>query len=459
MSVSPLETIASKIESGRLLQATRLIARLPAGLAGQPQTRFLAALCAWRLGRIDQAVEWLEGLVHSADPVRVNAWCLLVELHHFRGAHQEHETLLGQPGPWQHDPRHRLFTARRIARTDRAAAIEHLRPLWLPQIPLPLRRIAGFEAVAWLDRLERYDEAFQLATDLHRETTPPFDLPRFLAGFRQQQHLLSRDRCWFEPKVEPVGQTALIVGLPRSGTTLLEQMLDRHPAVGGIGEYEGIDVVAEGLIRAGVWPLRIGYLPADVGHSLQREYLEGARELARPGSGWTLDKSLATWQWWPAVAAILPGAVCLHLARDPRDLAISQFLSDLDPIDKGWTASFDGLRAVLGAEQQLSDLACRRLGLPVIRLTYETLVQSPEETVRSVLSGLELPFDPVVLHPEQNVRSAVTLSHAQVRQPVHARSVGRWKKYSFAWDARWDRLVEQHQDLPVARVAGGDPPG
>jgi hypothetical protein len=99
----------------------------------------------------------------------------------------------------------------------------------------------------------------------------------------------------------------------------------------------------------------------------------------------------------------------------------------------------------LALEQQVSTLAQERLGLATISLTYEQLVGAAEPTLRRLLSACGLGFDPAVLVPESNTRSVLTLSHAQVRQPVHNRSVGRWRNYDFAFDARWDPLVQHHE--------------
>jgi hypothetical protein len=111
----------------------------------------------------------------------------------------------------------------------------------------PARRAAGFEAVGLLDKTGRYREAFDLAVRVHADTTPPFDLEGFLQAPREHATKAASGAKWVSARAEPVQSTALVVGLPRSGTTLLEQMLDRHPAISGIGEYEGLDALGAGF--------------------------------------------------------------------------------------------------------------------------------------------------------------------------------------------------------------------
>jgi hypothetical protein len=451
MSEGLLDGIAEQIRHARCLRGWRQLNQLPASVAAESRARLLRGMCAWRLGRSAEARACWEPLLRVPSPWQSEAYFALLELDFFGGHHQRFDQLLESPGPWRDDPRQALFTARQAARTDLPRAVEMLAPGGVLRVPDFLRRLAGFEVVGWLDRLGDYRGAFALAKEIHRATTPPFPLALLVHALQQQLRLLAREPRWFQSRVDPVEGIALIIGLPRSGTTLLEQMLDRHPAMSGLGEYEGIGVLAEGLVEAGVWPLRLGHLDPQRAQRLQAEYLEGARELQRPTASWSVDKSLGTWQWWPAVAALLPGARCLHLARDPRDLAVSQFLADLHPVEQGWIGAIDSLREVLALEQQVSTLAQERLGLATISLTYERLVGAAEPTLRRLLSACGVGFDPAVLVPELNARPVLTLSHAQVRQPVHNRSVGRWRNYDFAFDARWDPLV-QHHEAVAARL-------
>jgi hypothetical protein len=239
------------------------------------------------------------------------------------------------------------------------------------------------------------------------------------------------------PRAAPVRGVALVVGMPRSGTTLLEQMLDRHPAIGGIGEYDGINTLGTAVAGQGVWPGGLAMLDSGVAAALQAEYLAGAGVTQRAGTAWTFDKSLHTWHWLPAVAAVLPGAVCLRMERDARDTAISLYLSNFHPQSFGWTKSLDSIRRVIAAERRLAPLGLRALSIPHEDFRYEDLVDRPREHMERILARMGLPWDDAVLAPEANTRTVLTLSHEQVRRSINRSSIGRWKNYEFAFGPEW----------------------
>jgi len=146
----------------------------------------------------------------------------------------------------------------------------------------------------------------------------------------------------------------------------------------------------------------------------------------------------------PVVAAILPGAVCFHVARDPRDMAISTFLSFFNPISDGWTGKIDSLRSVIEAERSILPNALETLGIPHESIVYENLVADPTEHAKRCLDRLGLEAQASVLQPEQNTRAVFTLSHEQVRKPINNSSIGRWKNYAWAFDVAWDSLAAAH---------------
>jgi hypothetical protein len=245
--------------------------------------------------------------------------------------------------------------------------------------------------------------------------------------------------------VPPVEGLSFIVGMPRSGTTLLEQMLDRHPQVAGIGESEGIISLGDSLVHAGAWPRGLGTIaPADAA-AFQENYVSIARTAEVEGKRWLVDKSLHTWRWLPALAAILPGARCMHIARDPRDTAVSIYLSNFNVRNFAWAGSFEGIRTVMETERATSLEMLAGLGIAQEAIVYEDLVDDPDAHARRVTKLLGLELDPAMLSPEANARTVLTLSHEQVRRPINKASVARWKNYEWAFGAEWDHLVGIHQ--------------
>ena len=240
--------------------------------------------------------------------------------------------------------------------------------------------------------------------------------------------------------------TSLVVGLPRSGTTLVEQMLDRHPLVAGIGEFEGISDIGDALVSRGLWPTKLHELTARDAMLLECEYIAGASTGMREGTTTTFDKTLRAWRLLPAVAVVLPDASLVHIERDAKDGAISMYLSNFHPHSFGFTASLEMIRRVMLAERKLVQPSFETLGLRAIRVQYETLVAHPEREITRVLEHIGVAFDARVLNPEENTRTVLRLSHEQVRRKINSSSIGRWKNYEFAFDASWDALARPIDD-------------
>ena len=413
---------------------------------GDLQALLIRGMVDQRLGRIDRAVESLSRVAASKSPQAVEAGVALSEVLWFAHRHDALRARVAAGDAWISDPRAALALARLRAQDDPEGALADFLAIVARERSPVLRRIAGFDAVGLLDKAGRYREAYDLAARTHADTTPPFDLEGMLGPVRDQRALVEKGERWITPRVDPVAGVALVVGLPRSGTTLLEQMLDRHPAIAGIGEYEGIDRIGGDLVAMGRWPRGLALAPREALARVQQRYLEGARRLRRPDATWAFDKTLRAWRWLPAVAAVLPDARCLHVTRDPRDMAISIFLSYFHPVTDGWTAGLASIRRVVEAERSILPRALEVLGIPHERLVYEDLVDDPAGHAQRCLARLDLAMDERVLAPEANARAVFTLSHAQVRRPINRSSIGRWRNYAFAFDGAWDALAAAHDE-------------
>ena len=397
-----------------------------------------------RLGRTDDAVALLRPIAHGKGPNAHEAMVDLMQTLHDAGRFDEMEEESKQPGTWREDPRSRLHFARIKARTDREAAVVEMTAIFRSNQPVVLRRFAGFEAVGILDKLGEYREAFDLATEIHRATTEPLDLQDWILPMKQQIALFEKGPGFFKPRADPVEGVAFIAAMPRSGTTLLEQMLDRHPAIGGIGEFDGIDHVCRTLWATGSWPRVPSAGPPQFFADLQRGYLAGARHIRKPGATWTFDKTLRGWRALAEIACVFPGAVCINVERDPRDMATSIYLSYFNPSSYEWTGNFAAIRQIAEFQRAMVPLGFDALGLANERIVYEDLVEDPAKYAQRCLARMGLEMDDRVLRPEENTKTAATLSHAQVRQPINRKSIGRWKNYEWAFDASWDRIVAEH---------------
>lgn len=398
-----------------------------------------------RAGRDADGIARLKPIALGRGPCSVEAMFAVLDICFHSNRRDEWQELMKSDGAWRKDNRAEFHGARRLALTDPLAGADALAAFMRGQASRDLRRHAGFEAAGLLDKAGEYRRAFDIAGETHRMTGADFDLDVHMKPILEQVARIEQASNWITPQVERVQGVALLVSLPRSGSTLLEQMLDRHPAISGIGEYEGLGRIYNELKSQPAWPRRPSDLPKAFCESMQRLYLDGARRLHREGASWGFDKNLRTWRSLPEVAAFLPGAACIAVERDPRDMATSLFLSYFSSDQIGWTFRFDAMRRVIEAERRLIPRALEVLGLAHRHVIYENLVDDPAREARGCLELLGLEMDDRVLSPEQNTKAAVTLSAMQVRKPINRSSIGRWKNYAFAFDASWDALVSAHE--------------
>ena len=399
-------------------------------------------------GKFDEAFARLGPLAAGRGQLASDATIAMLDALSSTGRREEMKEIGRRGGSWTSDPRAPLHLARIAAAEDPRRGIEGMLAIFRGRHPLAFRRRAGFEAVLLLDRLGEYREAFATATEVHGVTSPPVELngPVF-QPLQELLAMLERGERWIQPRVAPVSGVAMMLALPRSGTTLLEQMLDRHPDISGIGEYEGLRAIIHGLDNTGFWPRRPGAIATARLAELQALYLEGAGHIRRPGAPWIFDKFLRAWRSIPEIAAVLPGAVGIAVDRDPRDTATSIHLSYFDIGVTAWGGDFVSMRKAMTLKRRITELSVRLFEMPHVHISYEDLVEDPAYHAGRCLAMMGLPMDPRVLHPEANTRQTVTLSSEPVKRPINRNSIGRWRNYEFAFDGAWDALADEHAQL------------
>ncbi len=432
------------LQMGRIIEGERDLTLALAASPKDERASFLRASLDVRYGRAEAGVARLRPIALGNGPVAIDAMLSLLDTLYQTNQGAEMTALVGRGGAWSSDARAAIHRARVEALTDTAAAAASLRVVLRSASPVAVRRIAGFEAAGHLDKLGDYRAAFDIARETHATTGSDFSIDAFLRPLQAQLALAEKGVNWITPRVERVEGVAMIVSLPRSGTTLLEQMLDRHPSISGIGEFDGVRAIDRTLEATGRWPRSEASIPTEVFTRAQQLYLEGAHSIRRDGAQWTFDKALRTWRSLPEIAAVLPGAVCLCVDRDPRDLATSLFLSYFTASSVSWTQSFDSMRRVIELQRTLVPRALNTLDIAHESIIYEDLVDDPATHAARCLTRMNLAMDARVLAPQENTRAAITLSALQVRKPINRSSIGRWKNYEWAFDASWDALVTAH---------------
>jgi len=214
-----------------------------------------------------------------------------------------------------------------------------------------------------------------------------------------------------------------IIGMPRSGTTLVEQILSSHPAVHGAGELAALRLVVD---AAGRFPDLMGAVSGDDLARMGRDYLARVTPLAK-GRPLLVDKMPANFLYAGLIPLILPGARMIHCRRDPVDTALSCY-SKLFAGEQLFTYDQTELGQFYRAYQAL--MAHWRAVLPAdrfIEVDYEAVVDDLEGQTRRLLDFLALPWDAACLRFHDNRRTVRTASVNQVRQPIYKTSKGRWR--------------------------------
>ncbi|HJR13319.1 MAG TPA: sulfotransferase [Rhodanobacteraceae bacterium] len=313
-----------------------------------------------------------------------------------------------------------LVDIKTVALTD--AELGRMRELLAsPQIDPGERTALGFALAMACERLGRHAEAWErLSTANARRKTElrPWSPEQFEAQERKAMEVFAAAHA--EATNPALGDHVFfIVGMARSGTTLVEQILAAHPQVQGGGELPALPQVLteESTLRQRRYPDWVPQASADDWQRLGRRYLELTADL-RKERPFSTDKLPNNWRALGAIRAMLPGARIVVCRRDPLENCWScykqyftqgwEFTYDIEDLATFWKA-FDR------AASHWADRAPQR----VRQQHYETLTESPESEIRALLAFCGLPFDEACLRFHESRRSVQTLSAAQVRQPMH----------------------------------------
>lgn len=222
-----------------------------------------------------------------------------------------------------------------------------------------------------------------------------------------------------------------IVGMPRSGTTLTEQIVASHPSAAPGGELIAMArIVADLPTRLGResrFPECTAALDAATAARLAEEYL-AALDAIDPGAQRVTDKMPMNFQNLGLMALLFPQATYVHCRRDPLDTCLSCYFAKFDR-HLDFSYSLENLAAYYRGYRRLMDHWRKVLPVPMLELDYEALVADQETTSRRLIAHCGLPWDDRCLAFHATDRTVLTASAWQVRQPLYKGSVQRWKRY------------------------------
>jgi hypothetical protein len=280
--------------------------------------------------------------------------------------------------------------------------------------------------------IEQFDAANRI-----RHRLAPFDRSRFEARI---DRLIARfDRALFaaNPGVSDDETPILVLGMPRSGTTLIERIVSSHPSVAGGGELVFWDQRGPALVDAEPAEL------AGAADRLRDDYLAVLRGVAPDAQPLRVtDKMPFNFQWMGLVHLVLPKARIIHCRRNPIDVCLSIYTTyfakdwgfasdrgDLAAYYRGYLRLMDHWRAVLPPDR-------------LLEVDYEEATLAPEETAKRLIAFAGLPWDPACARPELNADVVRTANKWEARQAVYRTSVERWRRYE-AWIGELRGLIPE----------------
>jgi len=385
----------------------------------------------------------LEPANHRAALILAQA---LEKLHQYDDALEVTNNLLTQ-SPGEHFAR--ILNARLLRRTrNYKQAVSNLRNFRTdPSIPPHLRQFATHELAMSLDQLAEYDEAFRTFTEYGRlaASSPAFKSldkttwPREISAYESRISPQFLDACRTKLKVEDhLSSLVFLVGFPRSGTTMTEQILAAHPKIITTDEKPFLNAVKSEIIRNAGKPEPIADLFQTITPrlitKLRKTYWDQVISQVGPvhPTQTFIDKLPLNIIDLPLINIIFPDSKIIVALRDPRDVCISCFMQDfglneamIHFLTLEGTASF--YAKVMGFYlQSRSALSLERL-----QIRYEDTVADLESQARYILSYLNLDWNENLLrfHELAKARAISTPSFAAVTEPVHNRAVHRWKNY------------------------------
>ena len=298
------------------------------------------------------------------------------------------------------------------------------------------RVLCCFAVGAVHDKLGLYDEAFEyfrLGNDLKKRLLQEQNL-----AFDAQAHRAFIDKIiatYSDTYLRDVkdwgvasGVPIFIVGMPRSGTTLVEQILASHPQVFGAGEKENVlEFITRRPVKRNLDCVAMS-LPVNEDTAKERagEYLDRLAKLSQSAARVTI-KTNENYMHLGLIAVLFPGAYIIHCRRDPLDVCLSCYFQNFHSSDFVW--SLEDIGAYYREYEKIMVHWARALPMKIYELNYDDLVQNQEHVTRDLLAFCGLDWDERCLTFYNTRRAVSTASVIQVRKPMYDQAIGRWKHY------------------------------
>ncbi|MFC1772574.1 sulfotransferase [Pseudomonadota bacterium] len=303
-----------------------------------------------------------------------------------------------------------------------------------PQYHIMEKQMMRYDMGRLLDRLERYDDAFKWYREANETVVVPCRIENDekrageIIGFFSEQVMQSLPRANTGSK-RPI----FILGMPRSGTSLTEQILASHPDVYGAGELRDVKQITRNMEASRKNKPIASYIDVIAEFTQQDmnkyalQYLDSIAKLDAEAP-YVTDKMPHNFLLIGVISLLFPEARIIHCRRDPLDNALSIYFQNFS-----WTHDYAVNLATIGRFYKVYERYMQHwekvVDIPIMTVQYEDMVEDQETMSRQLIEFCGLEWDDQVLDFHGSERAIATASYDQVRQPIYKTSRERWRKY------------------------------
>ncbi len=427
-------------------------------LAQQPNSvpgRTMLANILEYQGRLDEAIELLDDILGPdrqsvGNPAYDQAVGGLIRCLSVQGNYDE-ALRVCQPLATQH-PSAKLVQA--IAPLYLSQKLhDEIRPLLeralaTDNLPQPDRASLLFRYAKALEPLKNHDVTFSAYTKANACYPKSFDHTLKQDLYTQLRSVFSKDSIAADPRATlDASNCVFIVGMPRSGTTLVEQIIDAHPSAHGGGELPYLRQTVDALAQLSKTeaPACFEHASPDLLDKGARLYLDQLKA-HNPDADRITDKLPHNFELLGLINRMLPGARVIHCRRNPVDTCVSAYCTQLSAWHN-YANNLDTLGWTYGQYASLMQHWHEACDLPILDVQYEETVADLETQARRIIEFIDLPWDARCLRFYQTTRAVTTASVDQVRKPIYSTSIARWKRYEPHLTPLLDALKDAGVDL------------
>lgn len=423
----------------------RLFTILPA-LSNHVEEALLAAQLLEQLGEIHSAIELLERILGDSP---TNTACIngLAQLLMFIGEQEKAQALFKKLVQLQ--PKNmaaiRLYTISNKVPADDPILSKALKLWQQPAAPRDRAQLGFALGKAFQDRgdLRQAFEYYLQANRAYRQCIN-FNNNDIRIHFDTLKQYLHPDKLKFRAQPDTQLKPIFIIGMPRSGSTLVEQILSSHSEVHGAGETKLFYQLVQQQHRIWQKPFPIGVERYQQKHFQQ--LADGYRQQIHNPDSKTIivDKGLHNFYYLGLITHCFPNAKIIHCQRDPLDTCLSIFTNFFSEGGHGYAYQLDELGSYFKLYQDLMMHWQKHFGASFLNLNYEELAANPGQHIRLLLESCELPFEQncIDFHQQQR-RSVKTMSNTQVNQPINSNRINRWHSCEDLYQPLAEALQEQ----------------